>query len=430
MTKIRPASAGALTIVLLLLTNFLIAQNTSPYWSLAGNNNATATSKLGTTNAINLSLYTNNLERVRILSSNGYVGLGTIAPAARLDVFSTDKMTAKFNSNNSSMFLGLYKQNSLKGYVGSTVNFNNDVDFGTTQNNTLGKVHLTTKTISRMTVDTNGNVGINIQVPLVKFVVKQTEQNRAIQVQHQSRADFWNVGIGTNTLFYRFEYNGTFRSNISNVDGAYLVTSDMRLKEDIKPLDNALEKLVNLHPSTYYYKDSRSYASKRSIGFMAQEVEKEFPDLVIESDEGLKTINYTGLTVVAIKSLQEQQEKIATLTQKVEKLDALEKELADLKQLVLSLRNNGAAMSGYLEQNSPNPVNTSSVISYFVPASTKNARLILTDTEGKQLKQINLSNFGKGQITLNRSGLVAGTYTYSLYVDGKLTDSKRLVIAK
>jgi hypothetical protein len=58
------------------------AQNTAPYWSLAGNNGTTAaaTSKLGTTTALPLNLTTNNLTRLRI-EANGRVGIGTTAPA-------------------------------------------------------------------------------------------------------------------------------------------------------------------------------------------------------------------------------------------------------------------------------------------------------------------------------------------------------------
>jgi hypothetical protein len=430
MRKNRSGLSWAIACVMMLTVLPTSAQNTSPYWSLGGNSNASATSKLGTTNGINLGIYTNNSERIRILSTNGYVGMGTLTPGARLDVFSTDKMAARFNSNNSSMYIGLSKRNSLKGYIGSSVNFNNDVDFGTTQNNTLGKVHLTTRMTSRMTIDTNGNVGVNIQDPAIRFVVKQFEPNRAIQFQHQSSADYWNVGIGTNTLFYRFEFNGNFRANISNFDGSYIMLSDKRAKEDIQPLDKSLDKLLTLLPSSYYYKESRSYAPKRSIGFIAQEVEKSFPELVSESDEGWKTINYTGLTVVAIKSLQEQEEKIRALSEKVQKLDVLEKEINELKQLIATLRNSGNfnPIGGYLEQNSPNPFKSSSLISYFVPTSSKNARLVLSDSEGKMLKQFNLSNFGKGQVTLSGSGLSAGVYTYSLYIDGKLSDSKRLVL--
>jgi hypothetical protein len=75
------------------------AQNTSPYWSLAGNSNATSSSKLGTTNAINLRLFTNNLERMRITTS-GLVGIGTTSPIDKLHVNSpsgTNALRAQVN---------------------------------------------------------------------------------------------------------------------------------------------------------------------------------------------------------------------------------------------------------------------------------------------------------------------------------------------
>src|SRR6185295_4606436 len=62
------------------------AQNTSPYWSLAGNNNATPASKLGTTNDVSLRFYTNDMQRMIINSAAGLVGIGTAAPNSKLHV--------------------------------------------------------------------------------------------------------------------------------------------------------------------------------------------------------------------------------------------------------------------------------------------------------------------------------------------------------
>jgi hypothetical protein len=81
------------TFALLVFAMASQAQNTSPYWSLAGNSNASATtSKFGTTNAVPLRIYTKNSERMRI-DTLGKVGIGTTAPSASalLDVSSTTK---------------------------------------------------------------------------------------------------------------------------------------------------------------------------------------------------------------------------------------------------------------------------------------------------------------------------------------------------
>ena len=70
---------------LTFLAVFAHAQNSCPYWSLAGNSNATSTSKLGTTNAIILRIVTNNLERMRV-STSGNVGIGTTGPSGKLHI--------------------------------------------------------------------------------------------------------------------------------------------------------------------------------------------------------------------------------------------------------------------------------------------------------------------------------------------------------
>ena len=81
------------------------AQNTSPYWSLSGNNNATSSSKLGTTNAIALRLFTNNSERIRI-NTSGLVGIGTTSPNSRLHVNSSSGQQAiRAQVNGTTKFL-------------------------------------------------------------------------------------------------------------------------------------------------------------------------------------------------------------------------------------------------------------------------------------------------------------------------------------
>src|SRR5947209_7494128 len=90
----------------LFISLLLNAQNTSPYWSLAGNNNATTSSKLGTTNTIPLNFFTNNLLRMR-LDTAGRLGINTSTPQALLDVNSTTGFqVARFNNNPPKLYIG------------------------------------------------------------------------------------------------------------------------------------------------------------------------------------------------------------------------------------------------------------------------------------------------------------------------------------
>jgi trimeric autotransporter adhesin len=62
--------------------------------------------------------------------------------------------------------------------------------------------------------------------------------------------------------------------------------------------------------------------------------------------------------------------------------------------------------------------------------SAGNATIMVTDINGKNIKTVQLSAMGSGQISLQTSQLMSGTYTYSLYVDGNLIDTKKMILAK
>ncbi|MEO6453948.1 MAG: hypothetical protein ABIN97_07755 [Ginsengibacter sp.] len=87
--KKRYVLSAAITVVALLNSLILLSQNTSPYWSLAGNSNTTSTSKFGTTNAIDLRIFTTNVERMRVKATD-QVCINTIIPRAILDVNSAN----------------------------------------------------------------------------------------------------------------------------------------------------------------------------------------------------------------------------------------------------------------------------------------------------------------------------------------------------
>lgn len=279
-----------------------------------------------------------------------------------------------------------------------------------------------------------GYIGLGISIPNNRLHVRQRIANRAIEWQHEATADFWTVGIGTNTLNCRFELNEVLKGQISSVDGSFIQGSDKSLKEEIEPVQNLLEKLRQLKPSTYYYKDSRSKAKHRSIGFIAQEVETVFPELVYQDEGGLKMLNYSVFSVIAIKGLQEQQMQVDELQKKILEIDSLKKELTELRQMILDLKhgNSGTAVSpaSYLEQNAPNPGNGTTVIKYHVGEATAFSKLVITNTNGQVIKTIQIKNSGTGQVNIDTHSLAAGVYSYILYVNAKQADSKRFVIVR
>jgi hypothetical protein len=147
--------------------------------------------------------------------------------------------------------------------------------------------------------------------------------------------------------------------------------------------------------------------------------------------EEVKAVNYTALIPIMVKGMQEQEERF--VKQESEN-KALKAEVAELRQMILELKNGRTgtltSTSAYLEQNTPNPVNGSTTIRYHVPETSTSARFTLTNAKGQVLKTINLSNRGTGQLNLNTNSLAAGTYNYTLYVNGRQADSKRLVIIR
>jgi hypothetical protein len=91
-------------------------------------------------------------------------------------------------------------------------------------------------------------------------------------------------------------------------------------------------------------------------------------------------------------------------------------------------KNNGFNIAkAELYQNIPNPFNESSVIKFSIPENSKTAFIIVYDMQGKQLKKYSLTK-GSSQVLVAANEYKAGMYLYSLIVDHKEIDTKRMII--
>jgi hypothetical protein len=113
--------------------------------------------------------------------------------------------------------------------------------------------------------------------------------------------------------------NLTFNGTNLVCGGTVTANSDESLKENVKIIENALDKVVGLRGVEFDYKETGDH----SIGLIAQEVEEVLPDLVYESEDGIKSVAYQNIVAVLIEAVKEQQVQI----------DALKSEIRSLKGL-------------------------------------------------------------------------------------------------
>lgn len=123
---------------------------------------------------------------------------------------------------------------------------------------------------------------------------------------------------------YNFYVNGT-------AGGLFPWTqaSDRNLKENIIPIDHALQKIKALEGVSFEWIDKENYGSERSIGFIAQDVENILPEVVVKSD-GHYAMQYAPITALLVEAVKEQQQiiensesKILALEQRIEQLESL-----------------------------------------------------------------------------------------------------------
>jgi len=331
-------------------------------------------------------------------------------------------------------------------------NSNSYVAFRTGQSGFAGNNDISTE---RMRITSSGNVSIGTTDPgtyKLKLSYDDGGSNSGspggLDIENTSTAysgvrSDWeiytspnNIGAFGNLYFF---YDGSFKAAINSYDGQYYTTSDERLKTNIKPMPAMLNKIGELKPSTFQFKDDKK--SRERNGFIAQDVIKIFPNLVVhnvnpERKLDVYTMDYSGFGVLAIKGIQElmpiieeqkkvneeQKEEIETLKDRITKLEAALATIITNKNGTISTM----VTSATLEQNVPNPFNNTTSIGYTIPQKFNSAQIKITDKDGKILKTINISGSGKGTLNIDAAILSSGAYNYSLFVNGKLISTKQM----
>ncbi len=106
------------------------------------------------------------------------------------------------------------------------------------------------------------------------------------------------------------------------------IRSDSNLKQDVRSINGALDKVLRLRGVTFSWKNEQFPAldlnSIPGLGFLAQDMEKVFPELVSHNGEGFKSVHYSQLTAILVEAVKEQNVHILELKERVKELEAQE----------------------------------------------------------------------------------------------------------
>ena len=140
---------------------------------------------------------------------------------------------------------------------------------------------------------------------------------------------------------FRAVGSGAYAYNLNIMSDGTLTTatSDIRMKENIYQITNALDKVTKLRGVFFNWKNDSTKI--KQIGMIAQEVEPIVPEIVFTNPvDGLKGINYSQASALFVEAIKEQQKQIESTKQENQQLRS---ELNELKALVNNLIANQTA---------------------------------------------------------------------------------------
>jgi hypothetical protein len=248
-------------------------------------------------------------------------------------------------------------------------------------------------------------------------------------------ASYNTAGMAVLQLGGTMNATGTVALDINGVVRGigYIATSDARFKTNVRSITNASETIKRLRGVSYGWvnnEETKRLDNAAQLGFIAQEVEPIVPPAVYKDEKGVYGLNYNTFIPLLVEAFKELDAKVTALQTENQELKAevnrLCAEGCGAFNGATSIQN---GMGSYLFQNEPNPTSDNTVIRYYVHNFTVKASIVVATLDGKPVMDIPVTK-GQGNISVNTKNLGQGTYLYTLMIDGRIVDSKAMVIAK
>ena len=259
--------------------------------------------------------------------------------------------------------------------------------------------------------------------------------------------------VGTLTYDLGFLISGKYAGyfdGVTKVDGTLYATnvvntSDIRLKEnvtnliDIEDGRTTLDNIQKMNVIEYNFKTDRyipdaekdtmktsfvraedKISKERHYGLSAQELQTIYPNLVKEGQDGYLGVNYIELVPILIRSIQE-------LKQELDEVRGGDKGI--MSRSATTAIGTAKTASNVLFQNAPNPFKEQTIIRFSLSDDAQNAAICIFDMSGKMLKKLPISS-GESSVCINGWELGEGMFLYTLMVNGREIDTKRMIISK
>lgn len=311
---------------------------------------------IGTNDAFPLNLETGGSSKLTILDS-GFVGIGETNPLANLTVRAPAGSVGLINLDFGN-FVHSMGQDTWSGSLNSVLEFAGQhqsqgggiiTGYGNSGAPALtvrGAVNSETPTIAPIVLSGakwNGASG--------STNIGSTE--KLVEIQNNDGTPYLTVlgsgyvGVGKINPGYPLDVTGDINLTSSvRISGTQICTSagctsssDRRLKENIEPLSDSLKSILNLRGVRYTYRDTKKFGNKNHVGVIAQEVEKIYPEVVINDPQtGFKSVAYQNLVAPLIEAVKDLYKILLTQQRQVQKLEAFVNLFQSLKDEANHLR--------------------------------------------------------------------------------------------
>ncbi|MBN1182094.1 MAG: tail fiber domain-containing protein [Bacteroidales bacterium] len=217
----------------------------------------------------------------------------------------------------------------------------------------------------------------------------------------------------------------------------FYIKSDKRTKENIKNITGALEKISQIQGISYdikpeyvfndsiskydtKYREKLDKERKNKLGFVAQDLNIIIPEAVIYDDStDIYGVNYIAIIPILVEALKEQQAEIEILkSDNIKKLKSTEE---SEEALVTS-------EEAWLGACKPNPFNEEATISYNLPSTINKANFYIYDLQGKQIKNIEITDRYESFVKIQSNELSPGMYKFALIADGSIIGTDTMII--